>query len=447
MESGNSSSVQSSSGGDEEYDSRADSFSCFLSPHHPPPPSASSLDPFSAYLDAFSRTPPAASNSNSILNCTGIVGLAGPAMAAPYASSSTPIGSSHRPFVGNINMGSPLSPSSLSQRPSVAPFEQSPSGAAAAAPPRGSKKRSRASRRAPTTVLTTDTSNFRAMVQEFTGFPSPPFPSPVFVRPRLDLLRAGISGTGRPTVVPDPMPGYLLRPFAQKVPVPFASGSSSPSSSAYASAATSLVARPTSSMGANASTTGAAAAAAAPITAVSTGTTITTNSHHLPWNVGLGSQHHNLLSMFNFQSLLPLSSAAQNNCSPNAPTPSHGIKIALHSSAATYGIGDCGHAGASHLGTLVPSLAGSEGLLSLSGGGNTGRDDVLRWLEDSSGTDGGEKGQFRHTGGSHGARQRGSSFKQNCTGSASSDYHPEKGKEKVPARGEGMVDSWISSSD
>ncbi|KAJ7965698.1 VQ motif-containing protein [Quillaja saponaria] len=40
---------------------------------------------------------------------------------------------------------------------------------------RNPKKRTRASRRAPTTVLTTDTSNFRAMVQEFTGIPAPPF--------------------------------------------------------------------------------------------------------------------------------------------------------------------------------------------------------------------------------------------------------------------------------
>ncbi|KAK7351178.1 hypothetical protein VNO77_10432 [Canavalia gladiata] len=40
---------------------------------------------------------------------------------------------------------------------------------------KNSKKRSRASRRAPTTVLTTDTTNFRSMVQEFTGIPAPPF--------------------------------------------------------------------------------------------------------------------------------------------------------------------------------------------------------------------------------------------------------------------------------
>ncbi|XP_051143978.1 proline-rich receptor-like protein kinase PERK10 [Andrographis paniculata] len=41
-------------------------------------------------------------------------------------------------------------------------------------PPRNPRKRSRPSRRAPTTVMTTDTANFRAMVQEFTGVPSPP---------------------------------------------------------------------------------------------------------------------------------------------------------------------------------------------------------------------------------------------------------------------------------
>uniref|UniRef100_A0A7N0TY78 VQ domain-containing protein n=1 Tax=Kalanchoe fedtschenkoi TaxID=63787 RepID=A0A7N0TY78_KALFE len=34
------------------------------------------------------------------------------------------------------------------------------------------RKRSRASRRTPTTMLSTDTSNFRAMVQQFTGGPS-----------------------------------------------------------------------------------------------------------------------------------------------------------------------------------------------------------------------------------------------------------------------------------
>lgn len=37
------------------------------------------------------------------------------------------------------------------------------------------RRRSRASRRTPTTLLNTDTTNFRAMVQQFTGGPSAPF--------------------------------------------------------------------------------------------------------------------------------------------------------------------------------------------------------------------------------------------------------------------------------
>ncbi|MCD9558758.1 hypothetical protein HAX54_016341 [Datura stramonium] len=39
------------------------------------------------------------------------------------------------------------------------------------------RRRSRASRRTPTTVLNTDTANFRAMVQQFTGGPVAPFAS------------------------------------------------------------------------------------------------------------------------------------------------------------------------------------------------------------------------------------------------------------------------------
>ncbi|KAF8412669.1 hypothetical protein HHK36_000637 [Tetracentron sinense] len=41
------------------------------------------------------------------------------------------------------------------------------------------RRRSRASRRTPTTLLNTDTTNFRAMVQQFTGGPSAPFSSGV----------------------------------------------------------------------------------------------------------------------------------------------------------------------------------------------------------------------------------------------------------------------------
>ncbi|GAB2271217.1 hypothetical protein Dimus_006060 [Dionaea muscipula] len=52
------------------------------------------------------------------------------------------------------------------------------------------KKRTRGSRRAPTTVLATDTNNFRAMVQQYTGIPASPY-SAISSSPyprRLDLI-------------------------------------------------------------------------------------------------------------------------------------------------------------------------------------------------------------------------------------------------------------------
>ncbi|XP_066395322.1 VQ motif-containing protein 22-like [Miscanthus floridulus] len=61
------------------------------------------------------------------------------------------------------------------------------------------RKRPRASRRPPTTVVTTDTSNFRAMVQEFTGIPAPlPFaphlgPGVLFGAPHDPTAAAGTS--------------------------------------------------------------------------------------------------------------------------------------------------------------------------------------------------------------------------------------------------------------
>ncbi|KAK9073024.1 hypothetical protein SSX86_007346 [Deinandra increscens subsp. villosa] len=63
------------------------------------------------------------------------------------------------------------------------------------------KKRTRASRRPPTTVLTTDTANFRQMVQEFTGIPTPPFSAP-FSR-RLDVYGGGGRGPLYP-IIPAP---------------------------------------------------------------------------------------------------------------------------------------------------------------------------------------------------------------------------------------------------
>lgn len=100
-------------------------------------------------------------------------------------------------------------------------------------PARNPKKRSRASRRAPTTVLTTDTTNFRQMVQEFTGIPAPPFSASGFpTRTRFDLDLFGGMGMGlgfQPRTGGSintgldvsasgvQTPPYLLRPFPQKI--------------------------------------------------------------------------------------------------------------------------------------------------------------------------------------------------------------------------------------
>lgn len=160
MDSGNSSSMQSNSSGgdDQEYDSRS-----FFHHTPPPPPQTTSplifspdpnfLQPFSDYRDpVFINWPNSGSNE-----------VAAVAIAHPNYTS----------FPGGEGRVIGERPSSSAQRPP--PPQTSSVAAAPPPPPKNPKKRTRASRRAPTTVLTTDTSNFRAMVQEFTGIPAPPF--------------------------------------------------------------------------------------------------------------------------------------------------------------------------------------------------------------------------------------------------------------------------------
>ncbi|KQK21459.1 extensin [Brachypodium distachyon] len=117
----------------------------------------------------------------------------------PSASSSSPAGLYLDHDSSSFHAGFMSSPP-----PAPAP-PAPPSHAPAPPSSKPPKKRPRASRRPPTTVLTTDTSNFRAMVQEFTGFPAPPFAAgpPPSVRPRL------LGGGGPP---------FLLRPSPLKYP-------------------------------------------------------------------------------------------------------------------------------------------------------------------------------------------------------------------------------------
>ncbi|KAG0480307.1 hypothetical protein HPP92_010889 [Vanilla planifolia] len=183
MDSATSGSLQSSSGGNgggeyDEFDSNpptGDSISSFLNfqPPQPPPSTPQSSHLFNPFPCFFTPSFPSDLETDN--------------WPPPHRPTPPP----PPPSIGPNSLTA--SSSSSSPQPAV----PSPP------PPRPSKKRARASRRAPTTVLTTDTSNFRAMVQEFTGIPAPPFvTSPSFSRPRLDLLHTA------PT---------FLRPFAHKL--------------------------------------------------------------------------------------------------------------------------------------------------------------------------------------------------------------------------------------
>lgn len=70
-------------------------------------------------------------------------------------------------------------------------------------------------------------------------------------------------------------------------------------------------------------------------------------------------------------------------------------------------------------------------------------DDHQSWGDGSSG---GDQSHLRSLDWNYSNSQRISSCKMNYTGS-SSDFNVEKGSENVSSRGEGMVESWICSSD
>ncbi|GJN34146.1 hypothetical protein PR202_gb22789 [Eleusine coracana subsp. coracana] len=229
MDSGNSGSLQSSSGGDDEFDSRGGGGggvdSSPLSALFRPAPSPSSAA-FSLYgLQEFA---PPQQQQQAGLWSGSFTGAAG----ASSSSSPRVAGSADQGGARQQRQQQSETTSAATAHQGSAPPPQQP------APPRGSRKRTRASRRAPTTVLTTDTSNFRAMVQEFTGIPSPPFaaaPAASALRTRFDhifppsssLLRSAAAGGDASASLPP----YLLRPFAQKIPSAFPPFTSSSSSS------------------------------------------------------------------------------------------------------------------------------------------------------------------------------------------------------------------------
>uniref|UniRef100_A0A803KWX9 VQ domain-containing protein n=1 Tax=Chenopodium quinoa TaxID=63459 RepID=A0A803KWX9_CHEQI len=93
------------------------------------------------------------------------------ATQTPYATTTT---SADLFFPGRVSDATVVS---TNMSPTTSP---APSGPAQLGPTQNrvskpARKRTRASRRTPTTLLNTDTSNFRAMVQQFTGGPSSNF--------------------------------------------------------------------------------------------------------------------------------------------------------------------------------------------------------------------------------------------------------------------------------
>ncbi|KZV49761.1 VQ motif-containing protein [Dorcoceras hygrometricum] len=201
MDSGHSDS--SSCGEDQEFDSRAAAAyysSSFV--NHQVPPLPPPFDPFANFLQLQN---PSALNTNV------------------FWPRNTDLSSDlcHSNNIINFPFTAPTQPTTLvssgnnlNEAPPASAAENGTLNRNPAA--RNTKKRSRASRRAPTTVLTTDTSNFRAMVQEFTGIPAPPFTSSSpFQRSRLDLFGASSSMRLKPHDAAQPP--YLHRPFAPEM--------------------------------------------------------------------------------------------------------------------------------------------------------------------------------------------------------------------------------------
>ncbi|KAK4374386.1 hypothetical protein RND71_005063 [Anisodus tanguticus] len=201
MDSGNSGSMQSSSGGeDQEYDSHhvASSISTFLnSSNHFGSISSNPLPQFLSQQPS-PFDPHDSQNFNSNFQDS---------TNSPYNNDLIWPKDlrSHDPNNNFNNFGNLTSSSSLLLIIKPNSVGKNP------------KKRSRASRRAPTTVLTTDTTNFRQMVQEFTGIPTTPFTGSAYTR-RLDLFSTASSAMKRSAHLDNLGPlNNLIRPSTQKV--------------------------------------------------------------------------------------------------------------------------------------------------------------------------------------------------------------------------------------
>ncbi|RZS16543.1 hypothetical protein BHM03_00048539 [Ensete ventricosum] len=285
MDSGNRGSLQSSNGGgggDDDFESHVDSLSAFFS---------------SSSVGGATTLPPAPlSDCQNFFDYPSISCLNSSTSLLPLDSAAAvPWLCSH------LDSSNCTAAAVCQSSSSMSSVQQPVATAAAAAGPRSSKKRSRASPRAPTTVLTTDTSNFRAMVQEFTGIPSPPFAaasSSPLSRSRFDLFHSASARFRFPTDAPPPP--LLLRPFPQKVQSPFPTTTNSIS---FSSSPPPLI----------------------PTTTAYSANTSTPTDHHnnddqLPaQDLGLGGGHSQSLPVLDFKSTLQ-PSLLQAKYTPAMPT-------------------------------------------------------------------------------------------------------------------------------
>ncbi|PNT35449.1 hypothetical protein POPTR_005G076600v4 [Populus trichocarpa] len=510
MDSSNSGSMQSSSGGDEEYDSsRAESISAFLNsnnnknnpfshvgpmPHNQPPEpdhhhhqshhsSSSStmfFDPFSNYFDPLapssssSRSPlQSLTNPNSLNNldmvwsknlrsdpnCTDLGGFISSSLPTQQFTNQT----QNRTTFQSLPSHGQESATRVPGSGSVSGTNDQVSNTAGI---RNPKKRSRASRRAPTTVLSTDTTNFRAMVQEFTGIPAPPFTSSPFPRSRLDLFGTAAS-TLRSAVSqhldPSPPP-YLLGPFAKKFqpppPPPFVS-----SGSAASSFSASMV-------DAIASTTATNINGTCTNTTISNNIPLTSINYQLPSDLGLLKQPHNLLNLnvqnpiLNFHPLLQAPPKYPLPDSPNilgTTKPQQGsLEIPLNVSHLKMVVLE--EFGLNH-GHVNTNLSGLQNIVSSS---SPSADVTLVRRSDHSNSltnwgDGAGSNEVDHhhhqqqqqqgllrsiNGDYNNSTQRVTNGKVNFLASSSDFCGDHKlGQENVATRSEGTMESWICSSD
>ncbi|KAL3340067.1 hypothetical protein AABB24_028597 [Solanum stoloniferum] len=455
MDSGNSGSVQSSSGGDEEYDdSRGESISTFLNNsnnnslahfgsisshnnnnnnppflhhHHQQNPNntffdtAASLFPQSSNPQFNTNDLIWSSSSRALRSDHNFNNFTSSAPSSTAAASGQLFHHHNQnPFPGQAMQQPSIEAANVVRASSSAQPDQQPNVA------KNPKKRTRASRRAPTTVLTTDTTNFRQMVQEFTGIPTAPFTGSPYTR-RLDLFST--AGSGMRTGHLDSLgPLYPMRPSAQKVQVsPFMSQlSSSPASSSSLLSSSMIDAL----MPGNNSNSIVGVGTTSGST--STSTNFQLGSNHL----GIQKQAQNL---FNMQNQI---------LSFNAGASIFNTKSTGGGSSNTINVPSLDELGISHEQQVSANL-----ISGFQGGNNNNSNNVTsqarndgnnlsRLWRNNNNHDGGQENQRLRSFDANNSNA--GNYKLNSGNSSTSEFHPEinKGLENVCSTGEGPVSSW-----